>query len=371
MRASLSSVLAVAAALPGVFAHYNFEALIVNGKATEPYEYVRQTTNSNSPIEDVTSKDIICNAGGLDADIRAKTKTHAVAPGDEVGFTVNVEIGHPGPLAVYMSKAPEGTEASNYLGDGDWFKVYELSTSSITDAGLQWATYVNNQGIHNFTFTLPDELPSGTYLMRAEHVGLHGAGSKNGAQFYIGCAQLTVEGSGSGSPSPVVQFPGAYDGSEPGLLINIYYPAPTSYTAPGPKVWPSGCEDHTANLAGQATDGDCTGSDGSDSGSGSGSDSASGSPASEAPATGAPATGTPTFATLVPSATAPSNGTGVAPTSAPIDAPAPTIVEQPSGANTPAPVATKAPSTCAQRRRARRAKRAAAAAAKRAAKRAA
>ncbi|UPL03788.1 hypothetical protein LCI18_014722 [Fusarium solani-melongenae] len=345
MRASLSSVLAVAAALPSVFAHYNFEALIVNGKATEPYEYVRQTTNSNSPIEDVTSKNMVCNAGGLDADIRAKTKTHAVAPGDEVGFTVNVEIGHPGPLAVYMSKAPTGTEASDYLGDGDWFKVYELTTSSITEAGLQWATYVNNQGIHNFTFTLPDELASGTYLMRAEHVALHAAGSKGGAQFYIGCAQLTVEGSGSGAPTDTVKFPGAYDGSEPGLLINLYYPAPTSYAAAGPKVWPSGCEDHTANFAGQASDGDCTGSDASDN-SGEAPAASSGSPASEAPAATAPAAGTPTFATLVPSATAPSNGT----------APVPTAAEEPSAANTAAPVATKAPgSNCSRRRRARRA----------------
>ncbi|KAJ4317745.1 hypothetical protein N0V84_007182 [Fusarium piperis] len=348
MRASLSSVLAVAAALPSVFAHYNFEALIVNGKATEPYEYVRQTTNSNSPIEDVTSKDIVCNAGGLDATIRAKTKTHAVAPGDEVGFTVNSEISHPGPLAVYMSKAPSGTEGSDYLGDGDWFKVYELTTSDINGDGLQWATYVNNQGINNFTFTLPNELASGTYLLRAEHIGLHSAGSKGGAQFYIGCAQITVEGSGSGTPSDVVKFPGAYDGSEPGILIGLYYPVPTSYTAPGPKVWPSGCEDHTPNFAGQATDGDCTGSDGAgNSGSGEGAAS-SGSPASEAPAaTEAPAAGspTPTFATLVPSATAPSNGTVPAPTAA---------QEEPSAANTAAPVATKAPSNCS-RRRARRA----------------
>ncbi|KAF4973964.1 hypothetical protein FZEAL_9071 [Fusarium zealandicum] len=362
MRTSLSSILAVAAAIPSVLAHYNFEALIVNGKATEPYEYVRQTTNANSPVEDVTSKDIICNVGGLDADIRAKTKTHAVSPGDEVGFTVNNDLGHPGPLAVYMSKAPEGTEGSDYLGNGDWFKVYELSTSDISEEGLQWATYINNQGIHNFTFTLPDELPSGTYLMRAEHVGLHGAGQKGGAQFYIGCAQITVDGSGSGSPSPVVKFPGAYDGSEPGLLINLYYPAPTSYTAPGPKTWPNKCEDHTANLAGQASDGDCTG------GEAAGGEDAS---PSDSPAASAPASGTPTFATLVPTVSAPSNGTGAAPTYA-APAPAPTAAEQATGAGSEAPAATKQPTTkpdtCARRRKARMAKRAAARAAKRNAK---
>lgn len=57
--------LAAAAFLPAAFAHYNFEALIVNGNVTDPYEYVRQTNNSNSPITDITSLDMRCNAGGL------------------------------------------------------------------------------------------------------------------------------------------------------------------------------------------------------------------------------------------------------------------------------------------------------------------
>lgn len=60
-----SSFLAAAAFLPAVFAHYNFEALIVNGNITSAYEYVRQTNNSNSPITDITSSNMICNSGGL------------------------------------------------------------------------------------------------------------------------------------------------------------------------------------------------------------------------------------------------------------------------------------------------------------------
>lgn len=47
---SSTSFLAAAAFLPAVFAHYNFEALIVNGNITSPYEYVRQTNNSNSYV---------------------------------------------------------------------------------------------------------------------------------------------------------------------------------------------------------------------------------------------------------------------------------------------------------------------------------
>ncbi|KAF9771227.1 hypothetical protein IL306_011145 [Fusarium sp. DS 682] len=332
MRSSFSTALAIVAALPTAFAHYNFDALIVNGEVTKPYEYVRKTTNYNSPITDVTSKDIICNAGGLDKDIRAATKTHKVSPGDEVGFTVASEMGHPGPLAVYMSKAPDGTEASDYLGDGDWFKVYEMTWKTIGSEGITWANYLNGQsgGINNFTFTLPKDTPKGTYLMRAEHVGLHGAGEKNGAQFYIGCAQLTVDGNGAGKPSPVVSLPGAYKATDPGLLLSIYYPPVTKYTAPGPKVWPSGCEDHTPNFAGQASDGDCTG-DKKGSDSGSAAPVASDAPASEAPvATEAPAS------------------TKAAGAATPTEAPA----------ETSAPVPTKAPSTggkCKAKRAAKRA----------------
>jgi hypothetical protein len=55
--------------------------------------------------------------------------------------------------------------------------------------------------------------------MRVEHIALHAAGSYQGAQFYIACAQLNIVGGGSGSPSPKVAIPGVYTGYEPGILI--------------------------------------------------------------------------------------------------------------------------------------------------------
>lgn len=294
-----STIAGLTAFATTALAHYNFEALIVNDNVTSAYEYVRQTTNSNSPVTDVTSSDFVCNQGGLDADIMAKTSTYAVAGGDTVGFTVNVNIGHPGPLHVYMSKAPDGTTAQDYDGSGDWFKVYAATTSEITDEGLQWATYVSG-GITNFTFTLPEDLAAGEYLMRAEHIALHGASTEGGAQFYIGCAQLSVSGSGSGTPTDTVSIPGVYDGTEPGILINVYYPIPTNYTDPGPVTWPNSCEDHTANYVDQTSDGDCTGSASSSSGSSSGSASTTGSGSGSS----ATAVATSSTASSAPAATA-------------------------------------------------------------------
>jgi len=74
------------------------------------------------------------------------------------------------------------------------------------------------------TFTIPKATPSGDYLIRVEHIGLHVAQSAGAAQFYISCGQVTVTGGGSGTPGPLVAFPGAYSATDPGILININYP---------------------------------------------------------------------------------------------------------------------------------------------------
>jgi hypothetical protein len=80
------------------------------------------------------------------------------------------------------------------------------------------------EGLKTLNFTIPKATPSGDYLARIEHIGLHAASQKNGAQFYLSCAQITVTGGGSGTPSPLVSFPGAYSATDPGILIQIYWP---------------------------------------------------------------------------------------------------------------------------------------------------
>jgi hypothetical protein len=257
MKSSLQTLLTLSSLTTLSTAHYNFESLIVNGHITNPYEYVRRTTNGWSPIGDVKSPNLICNEGGLDPATMGSTKTYPVTPGDTVGFTVNIEIGHPGPLAVYMSRAPDGIPVNAYMGDGEWFKVYALTYSHIDEWDIHWGNFYGGQPIRNFTFELPEELPAGEYLLRAEHIGIHQATTFGQAQFYIGCAHLSVAGGGAGVPGPTVKIPGVYDGYEEGILVNINNPVPDHYTAAGPDVWPSGCEDGTPNLVGTVSDGDC------------------------------------------------------------------------------------------------------------------
>ena len=67
--------------------------------------------------------------------------------------------------------------------------------------------------------------------MRGEHIGLHSASTTGGSQHYLSCGQINITGGGSGTPGPLVAFPGAYSASDPGLKINIYYPVVSTLCA--------------------------------------------------------------------------------------------------------------------------------------------
>jgi hypothetical protein len=79
-----------------------------------------------------------------------------------------------------MSKAPTGN-VQEYEGDGDWFKIWEttLCDESADLTKEAWCAY----GMSQFEFKIPADTPAGEYLVRAEHVGLHGA-QNNEAEFF-------------------------------------------------------------------------------------------------------------------------------------------------------------------------------------------
>ncbi|KAH8714792.1 glycosyl hydrolase family 61-domain-containing protein [Phaeosphaeriaceae sp. PMI808] len=219
-----------------------FAAEAVNAAALQPRHYtfptigdgswssVRQTVNfqSNAGLQDVTSPQIRCytNSG-----TRAP-KTKSVAAGSSVTWTSAPNIFHPGPLQFYMAKVPSGQTAATWDGSGQvWYKIY-AEPAIISNGQMSWASL--NKG--SVSVTIPRATPSGDYLLRIEHIALHGASQPNGAQFYISCAQLTVTGGGSGTPGPLVSFPGAYSANDPGIKVNIYGGG-RSYSPPGPAVW--------------------------------------------------------------------------------------------------------------------------------------
>lgn len=143
---------------------------------------------------------------------------------------------------------PEGQDINTWDPTGAvWFRIYAeqpkfgsqltwLSTSPFPPSKVATSTNLR-AGASNYDIKIPSCIAPGKYLMRNEHIGLHTAQSAGGAQFYLSCAQLDITGGGSKAPTNLVAFPGAYKSSDPGILININYPIPTSYTNPGPPTF--------------------------------------------------------------------------------------------------------------------------------------
>ncbi|KAL2862423.1 lytic polysaccharide monooxygenase auxiliary activity family 9 protein [Aspergillus lucknowensis] len=238
------SLLAAAAAIAPASAHYFFDVLVIDGQETAPNQYVRSNTRPEkynptkwkNPLDDMTPDlpDFRCNKGAFT--FAPQTETAEVTAGSKLAMKLGVQatMQHPGPGLVYMSKAPGA--ASEYEGDGDWFKIHEegicdTSKDIKTDA---WCTWDKDR----IEFTIPADLPDGEYLIRSEHIGLHGAHDGQ-AEFYYECAQVKVTGGGSGSPPGTIQFPGGYKVDDPEFNFSVWG-GMKEYPMPGPPVWQEG-----------------------------------------------------------------------------------------------------------------------------------
>ncbi|KAI0004793.1 lytic polysaccharide monooxygenase [Xylariaceae sp. FL0662B] len=243
MRYSLSAGL-VALAATKVAGHSLFQALWVDGHGSQ---CVRMP-GSNSPVTSVSSPDIRCNAGGsrgvsgkcaVTAGSTVTVEMHQ-QPGDRSCGSEAIGGAHYGPVNVYLSQV---SDASTADGSSPWYKIFADSWSakgSVGD-GDNWGTNDLNSCCGKMDVPIPADTPAGDYLLRAEVIALHTAGSPGGAQFYISCYQITVAG-GSAAPAALpagVQLPGAYKASDPGIQVNIHAKI-DQYVNPGPAVVASG-----------------------------------------------------------------------------------------------------------------------------------
>ncbi|KAH7413051.1 putative endo-beta-1,4-glucanase D [Cadophora sp. MPI-SDFR-AT-0126] len=228
------NTLPAAAVLSVASAHTIFVQLTAGG-VTNAVSYGIRTPTYDGPITDVLSNDIACNGGPNPT--MSSDKVINVKAGETVKATWRhtltstplfsnparnvIDASHKGPVMAYMKKVTDAKTDSG-IGGG-WFKISQagLNTGRIQD------------------ITIPTCIEDGQYLLRAELIALHSAGSSQGAQFYMECAQINVTG-GSGSAKPAtVSLPGAYSPNDPGILINIYQTL-TSYTIPGPAPFTCG-----------------------------------------------------------------------------------------------------------------------------------
>jgi len=229
------TLLALLGSASTVLGHATWQDLWVNG-VDQTGTCVRAPP-SNNPVTDVTSNDLRCNVNGAQgvagvctvAAGQTLTVEMHQQPGDRTCTTDAIGGDHYGPIILYMSKVADATTAD---GSTPFFNVAEDGYDAAVGTS-SWGTQILNANCGKRTFTVPSDLAPGDYLLRAEAIALHVASSVGGAQFYMGCYQVRVTGSGTKSPAGVL-FPGAYKATDPGILINIYYPAVTNYTIPGP-----------------------------------------------------------------------------------------------------------------------------------------
>lgn len=228
-------VLSLLAAASAASAHTIFVQLEAGG-TTYPVSHGIRTPSYDGPITDVTSNDLACNGGPNPTTPSDKIITvnagstvkaiwrHTLTSGpDDV-----MDASHKGPTLAYLKKVDNALTDTG-IGGG-WFKIQEDGYNN-----GQWgtSTVITNGGFQYID--IPSCIPSGQYLLRAEMIALHAAGSTAGAQLYMECAQLNIVG-GTGTASPATySIPGIYKANDPGLLINIYsMSTSSSYTIPGP-----------------------------------------------------------------------------------------------------------------------------------------
>ncbi|KKO97502.1 glycosyl hydrolase family 61 [Trichoderma harzianum] len=165
---------------------------------------------------DINSTDLRCNEDGVDSGLQTETVTITAA--SLIGFTPSNSISHVGPLMVYMAKAPG--DPSDWNGAGQfWFKINEWSPDFSTGS-INWPQL----GLLQYEFTIPSTLSNGEYIVSIEHLAVHNGANYGGAQFFVACGQVKVNGGSAGSPRPLVAIPGAYSPNDPGIYFNTSYP---------------------------------------------------------------------------------------------------------------------------------------------------
>jgi hypothetical protein len=93
-------------------------------------------------------------------------------------------------------------------------------------SGRNWGTAKVLKNLY-WESVVPTSLAPGNYLVAKT------------PQFYAECAQIEVTGSGSAQPGAefLANIPGYAPQSDPGITVDTYSNAVTTYRCPGPEVW--------------------------------------------------------------------------------------------------------------------------------------
>lgn len=232
-----------------VEAHNAFTTLYVDDVKQGDGTCVRTSHQSKTPtypVIDYTSNDVTCGFDGntpvaytCPAPAGAKlTFEYRISP-DNAGSGF-IDPSHKGPAAVYAKQLSSPDAQAS--GDG-WFKIWSEGYDAEAD---QWATEKLIDADGFLSIDIPEGLPAGNYLFRPEVIAMHNTTPSVEPQFYVGCAQVFIESSITGTldiPADFgVSIPGYIQRGEDSMTYNIYDDEEFSnpkipYPQPGPEVY--------------------------------------------------------------------------------------------------------------------------------------
>lgn len=237
---SVVSVLALA--VSSVNAHGYINNFVADGKTykgpvaggAKIASPIRQISTT-SPYKDVNGPGMTCGRDSKPASQIATVtagSTIKMSWEDHPGDTWNHDLG---PLMTYMTKVPSGQTADKFNpSNAQWFKVAQ---DGIQKNG-KWAQASLMTGAFH-SVTIPKNIPSGQYLIRAEIIALHLADKRGGVEFYGNCIQVDVKGGTGGANFlngvTTAKFPGTYSLDDKGIHVNVFN-GKLNYVFPGPPV---------------------------------------------------------------------------------------------------------------------------------------
>lgn len=243
---AIIAAIAALALAPTADAHGHVSSISVNGKtypgsdpswyylpanqvvATAGWLALNQDNGFIEPANFGTS-DIACHKSA-----KSTSNSIPVNAGDSIKLTWNTwPDSHHGPVIDYLAKV-NSHSASTSAGSLSFFKIAESGLISGASPPGTWASDNLIKNGFSWTTKIPSSLAPGSYVLRHEIIGLHSAGSSNGAQNYPQCINLVVSGSGSTVPAGVPAT-SLYKINDPGILISIYSSL-SSYKIPGPAL---------------------------------------------------------------------------------------------------------------------------------------